>query len=73
MCIILPMHVGLIMRTQACSCMRMILPRNPNPISFDFVSDFTCNAFVLDLFYIFAAFEPLFHMFVCLFAFHILN
>ena len=54
------------MRMQACSCVHMILPKNPNPSFSDFVSNFTCNAPVLDLFYMFVAFELLFHMFVCL-------
>ena len=29
-CIILPVHTGLIMRTQACSCIRMNLPKTLN-------------------------------------------
>ena len=46
--VILPVHVGLIMRMQACSCVHLILPRNSNSNFSDFVSYFTCNAFVLD-------------------------
>ena len=71
--IIFPVHAGLIMHTQGCSCGRMILPRNPNFISFDFAYVFTCNAFVLDpLSYIYG-FRLLFHKFNCLFAFHMLE
>ena len=45
--IILPTYAGLIIHMQACSCMHMILPKNPNPSFFDFVSDFTCSASAL--------------------------
>ena len=58
------------MHTQTCSCVCMILPRNPNPNFSDLVSNFTCNTSILDPFYIFVAFEFLFHMFICWFAFH---
>jgi len=51
----------------------MILPRNPNLISFVFVSYFTCNASVLDPFSCIYDFKLLFHMFDCLFVFHMLE
>ena len=61
------------MRTQGCSCVRMILPRNPNPNFDDFVFDFTCNAYVLGPFLYIHVVKLLFHMFNCLFPFHILE
>ena len=73
MSIILPTHAGLIMHTQGCSCMRMILPRNPNPNFDDFVFDFTCNASVLGPFLYIHVVKLLFHMFNCLFPFHMLE
>ena len=73
MCIILLAHISLIMRTQACSCMRMILPQNPKPNSSDFASDSTCNTSVLDHFSCIHAFKLPFHMFNCLIAFHMLE
>ena len=63
--IILPAHVGLIMRMQACSCVHLILPKNSNPSFSNFFSYFTCNAFVLDPFiYIYMKFSVC--LFVCL-------
>ena len=63
--VILPVHVGLIMRMQACSCVHLILPRNSNSNFSDFVSYFTCNAFVLDpIIYIYI--YEVFSLFVCL-------
>ena len=49
------------MRMQACSCVCMILPRNPNPSFFYFVSYFTCNASVLDPFSRIHGFEVIVH------------
>ena len=68
--IILAACTSLIMHMQACSCMRMILPSNPNPNFSNFVSIFTCNASILDPFSYIHGFELLFHMLVCLFDFH---
>ena len=51
----------------------MILPRNPNHNISDFVSVFTYNVFVLDHFSYIYVFKLLFHMFNCLFAFHMLE
>ena len=61
-------HAGLIMRTQACSCVRMIMPRNPN--FSDFVSDFTCNTSILDHFSYICGFNILFHMLIICLLFH---
>ena len=86
MCIILPAHVGYILHTQGCSCMCMILPKNPNLNFSNSVSYFTCNAFVLDPFFIYIhiyiyiyifffclSFRSIICLFVCLFVFHMLN
>ena len=54
-------------------CMRMILPRNPNLILSVFVSYFTCNASVLDPSSYIYDFKLPFHMFDCLFVFHMLE
>ena len=61
-------NAGLIMRTQACSCMHMIMPKNPN-FSY-FVSDFTCNTYVLDHFSYICGFNILFHILIIRFLFH---
>ena len=66
-------YVGLIMRTQGCSCVRMNQPINPDFISFVFVSVFTFHVPVLDPFPYIYAFKLLFHMFICLFIFHMLE
>ena len=71
--IILVGCVGWIICTQACSCVRMILPKNPNLILLDFVSYFTNNAFVLDPFSCIHDFKLLFHMFDCLLILHMLE
>jgi len=67
------MHTGLIMHMHGYSCVRMILPRNPNPNFDDFAFGYTCNASILDLSLCIHAFELLFHIFDCLFAFHMLE
>ena len=71
--IILVACAGLIICMQACSCMRMILPKNPNLILFVSVSYFICNTYVLDHFSCIYGFKLLFHKFDCLFVFHILE
>ena len=45
----------------------------PKPNFSDFVFDFTCNAFVFDPFSYIYGFKSLFHMFVFLFALHMLE
>ena len=62
--IILPAHVGLIMRIQAYSCVRKPLPKNPN----FFISFFFClyfHMFVLFsfFFHVFMPLKSMFHMF----------
>ena len=66
--IILAAYAGLIMRMHTCSCVRMIMPRNPN--FFDFVSNFTCNTSVLDYFSYICGFNILFHMVIIRLLFH---
>ena len=63
--IILPAHAGLIMCTQACTCVHMNLPRNPNFYFVCFVTTFTC-LFCFASFPIFLCFQCL--CFTCLFA-----
>ena len=53
--------------------MHMNLPQNPKPNFSDIVFDFTCNASVFDPFSYIFGFKSLFHMFVCLFALHMLE
>ena len=71
MCIILATSASLIIHTQACSCMHMILPRNLNLILSISASYFICNAFVLDLSLYVYGFKLLFHMFDCPFFLHV--
>ena len=61
------------MRMQACSCMCMILPKNPNIILSISASYLICNAFILDLSLYVYGFKLLFHMFNCLFVFYMLE
>ena len=71
MCIILAACANQIMRTQVCSCVCMILLRNPNHSSSNFVSYFTCNASVLDPLYIYIYIYVVLSLYsiVCLFVF----
>ena len=61
------------MRTQTCLCIHMILPKRPNFILSIFASIFISNTSILDLLSYVYALELLFHMFNCLFAFHMLE
>ena len=72
-CIILAACAGQILRTQTCLCIHMILPKKPNFILSIFASIFISNTSILDLLSYVYALELLFHMFNCLFAFHMLE